>query len=212
MAVFAVHVYRAEQGRGYDMIGQMAKAKAIMEANGAVVSLWQPQVGGPAGTIAFVDAYDGPGSYGRTMDALTTSSDWQELIAEIVTAPTGTNVENYRLEDIDATIGMPTVPSTVIHQVWHRTVAGKALAHLGATATAIGHLNRLGAQARALRAVGRGSGDIVTLAGFEDFTHYGEFGEKIAVDEQWANFYGGLLTDPPADEVGSAMAVLIQLP
>ena len=211
MAVFAVHVYRADKGRGNDMVATMLRAKTIFEANGAVVSLWQAQLGGVAGSVAFVDAYDGMGTYGRCMDAVAKSEDFQALVQEIITKPSGTNVENYRLEDLDATLGLPTVLTTVLHQVVHRTIPGKAVAHLTATATAIGHLTRLGAQARAVRMVGRGAGGIATLAAFEDFTHYGEFGEKLAVDEQWNSFYAGLASDPPAEEIESGMATLIQL-
>ena len=211
MAVFAVHVYRPVPGRGLEMLGQMATAKAIFEANGAVVTAWQTLLGGEAGTIAFVDAYDGPGSYGRAMDAVAKSPEWQALLAEIMTNPSGVNVENYSLSDLDASVGLPTVPSGVLHQVLHRPSPGRIADFLGAQATAIGHLNRLGGQARGVRIIGRQSGGIATLLGFADMTHYGEFGEKIAVDEQWAMFQGSLAADPPGEELESGVAVLVDL-
>jgi hypothetical protein len=212
MAVFAVHVYRPNPGRAFDMLGQMARAKAIFESNGAIVTTWQPLVGGDAGTIAFVDAYDGPGSYGRTMDAISKSADWQALFAEITTNPTGVNLENYSLVDIDTTLGLPTVASRVLHQVLHRPTPGRMIDFLAAQATGIGHLNRLGGQARGMRVIGRQSAGIATLIGFEDMLHYGEFGEKIDVDEQWAMFQAGLAADPPGEELESGVAVAVDLP
>lgn len=212
MAVFAVHVYRPNPGRAFDMLGQMARAKVIFEANGAIVTTWQPLVGGDAGTVAFVDAYDGPGSYGRTMDAISKSSEWLALFAEINANPSAVNVENYSLTDLDSTLGLPTVPSRVLHQVVHRPAAGRAIDFLTAQATGIGHLTRLGGQARGMRIIGRQSAGIATLIGFEDMIHYGEFGEKIGVDEQWTMFQAGLATDPPAEELESGVAVAVDLP
>ena len=211
MAVFSVHVYRPLEGRAIDMLATMGRAKEIVEANGGICSIWQPITGGDAGTFAFVDAYDGAGSYGRTMDALRASDDFRALSIEIATKPSGVNVENFSLVDIDATLGLPTEPSTVLYQVVHRTIPGKAAAHMAATQTALEHLTRLGARARAMRVVGRGSG-VATVLGFSDYTHYGEFGEKIAVDEQWNAFFGGLAADPPAEETESSLAGLVQLP
>jgi hypothetical protein len=193
------------------MLGQMSRAKAIFESKGAIVTAWQPLIGGDAGTIAFVDAYDGPGSYGATMDAVAQSAEWQSLVAEITLNPTGTNVENYSLVDIDTTLGLPTVPSRVLHQVLHRPAAGRMIDFLTAQATGLGHLIRLGGQARGMRIVGRQSAGIATLIGFEDMTHYGQFGEKISVDEQWGMFQAGLATDPPGEELESGVAVMVDL-
>ena len=212
MAVFAVHVYRPNPGRAFDMLGQMARAKAIFEANGAIVTTWQALVGGDAGTVAFVDAYDGPGSYGRTMDAISKSADWQALFTEINTNPTGVNLENYSLYDVDSSLGLPTTASRVLHQVLHQPAPGRLVDFLGAQATALEHLTRLGGQARGMRIVGRRSGGIATIIGFEDMLHYGEFGEKIAVDEQWAMFQAGLAADPPGEELESGVAVAVDLP
>lgn len=212
MAVFSIHVFRPTLGRGLDMLGQMGRAKSILEGLGGRCSVWSPVSGGDAGTFAFVHAYDGQSTYGRTMDALDGSDDWQALIGEILTAPTGSNVENYVLTDLDATQGLPSTPATVLFQIAHRTLPGRTNDHMAAAQVAVGHLRRLGTEPRVMRSIGRNAGAISTLIGFEDFTHYGEFSEKLEVDEQWAGFMADLANDSPVEEVETGVARLVALP
>ena len=212
MAVFAVHTWRPVSGRAADLVASMTRAGAILEANGAVTSIWQPIAGGDAGTLAFVDAYDDQVAYGRTMDAIRTSADFQAFWAEALADPSGTNIENYVMSDFDATEGLPTEISRVLVTVVFRTTPGRLADHLAAQGTARSHLERLGARVRTVQAIGRADGTIGTLLGFEDFTHYGEFGAKLAVDEQWMTFWGGLAADPPAVQVESGIASLLELP
>ncbi len=212
MAVFSIHVFRPTLGRGLDLLGQMGRAKTILDGLGARCSVWSPVTGGDAGTFSFVQAFDGPSSYGRTMDALEGSDEWQALVVEIITAPTGSNLENYVLSDLDATQGLPTTPATVLFQIAHRTLPGRANDHMAAQQAAVGHLRRMGTEPRTMRSVGRNAGAISTLIGFEDFTHYGEFSEKIEVDEQWAGFMADLERNTPVEEVESGVARLVALP
>lgn len=212
MAVFSIHVYRPTLGRGLDLLGQMGRAKTILEGLGAGVTVWSPVTGGDAGTFAFVHAYDGPSTYGRTMDALDADDGWKAFVGEIVAAPAGSNVENYVLSDLDVTQGLPSTPATVLFQIAHRSRPGRADAHMAAQQVAVGHLRRLGTEPRTMRSIGRNPGAISTLIGFEDFTHYGEFSEKLEVDEQWAGFMADLAKDSPVEEVESGVARLVALP
>lgn len=190
----------------------MSRAKEIFEANGAVVSIWQPIAGGDAGTLAFVDAYEDAVAYGRAMDAIRTSADFQTFWAEALADPSGTNIENYTMSDLDPTEGLPTEISRVLLTVVFRTAPGRLADHLAAQATARTHLERLGAKVRSVQAVGRSAGTIGTLLGFEDFSHYGEFGAKFAVDEQWAGFWLDLASNPPAEQTESGISSLLELP
>lgn len=212
MAVFSIHTWRPLPGRAMDLVGSMTRAKQILESEGALVSLWQPIAGGEAGSISFVAAYEDATSYGRTMQAVSTSAAWQDFWTEAMANPSGTNLENYTMSDLDPTEGLPTVFSRVLAIASFATRPGRLVDHLAAQATARGHLERLGGQVRSVRTTGRGPGTITTLVGFEDFLHYGEFGDKFAVDEGWANFWLEIAADPPADEAESAVSTLLELP
>ena len=213
MAVFSIHTWRPVPGRGMDLVASMAQAKGILEANGAAgVSIWQPIAGGEAGTLDFVAAYADQAAHGATMQAISASADWQAFWAAAMADPSGTNVENFLLSDLDPTEGLPESPSKVLVAVEFKTRPGRLADHLASQATARGHLERLGGQVRTMQSFGRNPSGFTTLVGFEDFAHYGEFGAKFAVDEQWANFWVDLAADPPAEEVESTLLSLLELP
>lgn len=212
MAVFSVHTWRPLAGRAGDLIVSMTRAKTILEANGGIVTLWQPIAGGEAGTINFVVAYEDQVAYGKTMQAVGMSTEWQAFWADAMADPSGTNVENYLMNDLDMTEGLPGEYSRVLVAVAFKTRPGRLVDHLASQAAARGHLERLGGRVRTVQTIGRGEGTFTTLIGFEDFLHYGDFGAKFAVDEQWANFWVGLSSDPPAEQVESAVSALMELP
>jgi hypothetical protein len=194
------------------MIASMVRAQEILDAHGAVTSIWQPVSGGDAGSLAFVAAYDDSISYGRTMDALNASADFQAFWADIMINPSATNLENYTINDLDPSEGLPTVPSKVIVTVTFKTRPGRLVDHLTRQGQARQHLERLGGRVRTVQTLGTAPGTVSTMIGFDDFTHYGEFGAKLAVDEQWASWYTELAADPPAEEVDSSVASLLELP
>ena len=212
MAVFSVSVWKPVLGRTADLLADMARAKVIIEANGGICSAWQPTAGGIPGTLSFVIAYDGPGSYGRTTDALNASPEWQAFFTEAMANPSATNESNFILMDLDATEGLPTTASRVLVANAFESLPGRAADHVRAHYQARAHLTRLGAQVRIVQSTGTLPGAIGILSGFEDFTHYGEFGEKLAVDEQWASFMTGLGADPPGRQVDSQVSAQIDLP
>lgn len=212
MAVFSVHTWRPVPGRTMDLLGSMGQAKAILEANGAAVSLWQPLAGGEAGTITFVAAYSDAVAYGATMQALAASADWQTYWAGAMADPSGTNVENFLMTDLDPNEGLPTTPSKVLVAVAFKTRLGRLADHVASQAAARGHLERMGGQVRTVQTTGRNPGALTTLIGFEDFAHYGEFAAKFAVDEQWASFWLDVSSDPSAEEVESNLSALVEIP
>ena len=213
MAVFSVHAWRPLPGRAAQLMASMGRAKEILEANGGLVSIWQPIAGGEAGSLAFVVAYDDQIAYGRTMHAIGNSSDWQTFWAEAMADPSGTNLENYVMADLDPTEGLAAdAVVRVTLTATFRTRAGHLAEHQAAQATARKHLERLGGRVRNVQTIGRLPGTLTTLVGFEDFLHYGEFGAKLAIDEQWTNFMIGLAADPPAEQVESSIAVLFEPP
>jgi hypothetical protein len=126
--------------------------------------------------------------------------------------PTGTNVENFLMSDLDPAEGLPTKDSRVLIAVSFKTRPGRLADHLAHQAEAREHLQRLGAQVRSVQTIGRGPGTITTLVGLEDFAHYGEFSSKFAVDEKWAGFWLELSADPSAEEVESVLSARLDLP
>ena len=195
-----------------DLVGSMAQAKTILEANGAVVSLWQPLAGGEAGSIDFVAAYSDAAAYGATMQAVSTSADWQAYWTAAMADPSGTNLENFVMSDLDPNEGLPAKPSKVLAAVSFKTRPGRLADHLASQEKAREHLERLGGQVRTVQTIGRNPGGFTTLIGFEDFAHYGEFSSKFAIDEQWATFWLGLAGDPSAEEVESRLSAQLEIP
>lgn len=213
MALFSVHSFRPLPGRGVDLLTSMVEAKRILDANGAICSVWQPIAGGEAGTLSFVHAYSGLREYGRAQDRLRTNGEWQAfLIDKVMTNPSATNVENFQLADVDASEGLPTEPSTVLFSTVFRTNPGCLLQHLTAQATARAHLTRLGGRVRTVSTTGRDAGCYTTLIGFEDYEHYAEFGEKLAVDEMFQSFWIEVNQNPPAHQTETQVAALVELP
>lgn len=212
MAVFSVHTWRPAPGRAMDLVGSMAQAKTILEANGAIVSLWQPLAGGEAGSIDFVASYSDAAAYSATMQAVAASADWLTYWTAAMADPSGSNLENFLMSDLDPTEGLPANPSRVLAAASFKTRPGRLADHIASQDTARGHLERLGGQVRSVRTVGRSPGAFTTLMGFEDFAHYGEFASKLAVDEQWATFWLEMSSDPPAEEVESRLSTQLELP
>ncbi|MFP5256511.1 MAG: hypothetical protein ACLGI8_11770 [Acidimicrobiia bacterium] len=212
MAVFSIHTWRPVAGRAADLLANMSRAGEIFTSMGGAPSIWQPISGAEAGTLTFSVAYPDQLAYGQTMAQLTTNAEWQAFWADALSDPSGVNVENYVLSDLDPSEGLPEEPSRVIYLNEYRTAPGRLADHLTAQAAARAHLERLGARVRSMRSIGRGASCITTLLGFDDFAAYGEFGAKFGVDEQWAGFWMELAADPPAEEVSSAVASLVELP
>ena len=195
-----------------DLVASMAQAKTILEANGAVVSLWQPLAGGEAGSIDFVAGYSDAVAYGATMQAVSTSADWQTYWTAAMADPSGTNLENFVMSDLDPTEGLPAAPSKVLAMASFQTRPGRLADHIASQDKARGHLERLGGQVRTVQTIGRNPGSFTTLVGFEDFAHYGEFSGKFAIDEQWASFWLDLAADPPAEQVESRLSAQLEIP
>lgn len=212
MAVFSVHSYRPIGGRAADLVASMTRAGEILGAHGGAPSIWQPIAGGDAGALVFSVAYDDQQAYGRAMQAILADPVWQEFWMGVLADPSGANVENYLLADLDPTEGLPTEVSRVLYLTSFRTVPGRLADHLTAQGTARKHLERLGGRVRTVQAIGRAPSTIGTMIGFDGFEHYGEFGAKFAVDEQWATFWMGLSADPPAEQVETAVAALLEPP
>jgi len=212
MAVFSIHTWRPVAGRAADLLGNMTRAGEIFTSMGGAPSIWQTISGGDAGTLTFSVGYGDQIAYGQTMAKLASNAEWQAFWADALSDPSGVNVENYVLSDLDPTEGLPTEISRVLYLNEYRTVRGRLADHLTAQATARSHLERLGARVRSMQAIGRAPGCVSTLLGFDDFAAYGEFGAKFGVDEQWATFWMDMASDPPAEEVSSAVASLVEPP
>jgi hypothetical protein len=211
MAVFSISTWRAVPGRATDLLGSMIQAKKILEANGAVVRAWQPLAGGEAGSINFVAAYPDHVAYGTTMQAMDASAEWQTFWTHAMADPSGVNVENMVMYDLDPHQGLPAKDSRVLLATSFRTRPGRLGDHLAHQAAALVHLQRLGAQVRTLQSIGRNSGSITTFLGFEDFAHYGEFSAKFEIDEQWGAFWLDLATDPSAEQGESILSSRLDL-
>jgi|GEM_PF-924302 hypothetical protein len=212
MAVFSIHTWRPVARRAADLLGSMTRAGEIFTKMGGAPSIWQSMAGAEAGALTFSVGYDDQLAYGQTMAKMSTNAEWQAFWADALADPSGVNVENYVLSDLDPTEGLPQEISRVLYLNEYRTVPGRLADHLTAQATARTHLERLGARVRSMRSIGRGPSCITTLLGFDDFAAYGEFGAKFDVDEQWATFWMDLASDPPAEEVSSAVASLVEPP
>jgi hypothetical protein len=212
MAVVSVHTWRPVPGRAMDLVASMAQAKTILEANGAVVSLWQPLAGGQAGSIDFVAAYSDVAAYGATMQSVAASGDWQTYWTAAMADPSGVNLENVLMSDLDPSEGLPVTPSKVLAVATFKTRPGRLTDHLASQDKARGHLERLGGQVRTVQTIGRNPGSFTTLIGFEDFAHYGEFASKFAIDEQWAAFWLDVASDPSAEEIESRLSTQLEIP
>ena len=86
------------------------------------------------------------------------------------------------------------------------TRPGRLADQLAAGAEAVGHMRRIGLQPMQLQPIAGGDiGSIVFAINHPDNAAYAAGTQKLQADEQWQAFWGGLMADPPADQVESTL-------
>ena len=211
MAVTSVHTFRTRPGRVAEHVSLTLEACALLQGKGLRVAAFQPIAGGEAGTILVTGAYDDFRDYAATEVRLNADSDWQAFMARAIEADAAEPAGIALLADVDPSYVVPTdvALGALSAYIW-RPRAGKGAAFLGDVTTGVGHINRLGARTRVLQSVIGGlPGSIAVTIGFEDLAHFGEFNDKLAVDEQWQAFWVGLMGDPSGELLDSGLYVPI---
>jgi hypothetical protein len=212
MPVFSTHIYRAFPGRALDLLADAAEAKQLIEKHGGVVTAWRPAAGGTADAITIAVYYADHASYGRIGDALQNDPEMQTFWARVYANPSGENIGNVVLTDLDPLAGPPEIDAKVLLTFTFRTLPGRLRDHLARAGEARAHLERLGARVRQVQAIGGQPNCITTILAFEDGIHYGECMDKLGVDEQFQVFWDSMSADPPAEEVDSSLSTRVELP
>jgi hypothetical protein len=83
MAVATVHSFRIKPGRLQDVLSVVSEARKIHERLGGRVRVWQPAIGGEAGSVAYVIEHDDMTAYGAFTDKLLSDSEWQALTQRV---------------------------------------------------------------------------------------------------------------------------------
>jgi hypothetical protein len=210
MAVVAVYTFRTRPGRFAEHVAITAEGCALGVAQGVRVAAYAPLVGGEPGSIIVAASHDDFSSYAAAQARLDAAPEFQAFMNRALSSDVAEDIGSTLLADTDPTFVAPAdAPGVLSAYVW-RPRPGKAAAFLGDVATATGHITRLGGRTRVMQTVlGGDPMTILVSVGFDDLAHYGEFNDKLGVDEQWQAFWINAMSDPTGDLVRSGLYVPI---
>lgn len=209
MAVVATYSFEARPGRFPDHLEKAVEAQSVLRELGLAALALQPVVGGRGDELMMIVQHDDMASYTQSLQRFQTEERWLEWYAAYRSADIATPIETSVLTDLDPTYHPPAdrVLGCVSATMW-RPYNGRAGDFLGQVDAGIKHIARLGGAPRVLRtAIGGLPLTTGVSIAFEDVAHYGEFADKAGVDEQWNTFWAGVMADPTADLVLSALLV-----
>jgi len=87
-----------------------------------------------------------------------------------------------------------------------RTLPDQGMAHMAASAEAVGHLRRLGRAAVALQPVAGGDvGSMLTTVTYADNADWATSMQRVLADEGWQEFWARVSVDQPAEQVESSI-------
>ena len=211
MAVVSVHTFRTRPGRLAEHVALTIEGCELLVQKGLQVGALQPIAGGEQGTIIIASSHDDFRDYAAEETRVNADPEFQAFLARAMASDAAEPVDVALLADTDPTYVVPTdAPLGALSTYIWRPRPGKALAFVEHVATAVGHCSRVGARTRVMQSViGGEPASILFSLGFEDLAHFGEFNDKLAVDEQWQAFWAGVMADPSGELLRSGLYVPI---
>ncbi len=100
MAVVNVTVWRPQDGRAAEFLGQVAQAKKIHERLGGRVRVLQASIGPNPFTVHYVVEHDDERAFGEFMGKMASDQEWQSFWAGALTNPSAQPLEGSLLADM----------------------------------------------------------------------------------------------------------------
>jgi hypothetical protein len=207
MGIVTLHGFKTESGRTADHMASTAEAVTHLRRLGLRAVALQPIAGGDIGTISVSVNYESNADHVASIQRVQADAGWQDFWARSSAAGASQPVESSVFSDIDTSFQPNTDrPMGVILATQWRARPGRLADLVGAVMTSTPHIERMGGNPRAMQSViGRHPMTLLTSITFGDLDSYGEYGDKLATDAQWQEFWADTVADPPADLIRSGV-------
>ena len=211
MAVATINRFRTLPGRLADHLAASAEATGHLNRLGVQSMTLQAVAGGDVGSIATLSQYASNADWAAAMGRVLADEQWQEFWGRVTADQPAEQVESSILSDVDPNFAPdPDRQVGVISATQWRAKPGRVADFMGSVITSVGHIQRLGGQARVMQSL-IGQHPITTTVGlsFPDLDAYGAFTDAAGTDEEFQTYWAGVGADPTADIVRSGIYLVI---
>lgn len=207
MGLVSIHVFRTLPGKQAEHLQRTDEARQLLQELGLQAFTLVPIAGTDVGSLATVVQYSDNREYTQSLQRVQADERWQAFYAAAMSEPTAEQVEVSLFNDTDPTYAPPSDrPLGVLQSTQWRANPGRLGDFMQNVAGAKGHIERLGGSVRTLQCMtGRFPMTAAVSVTFEDLDHFGEYGDKLAADEQWQNYWAGVMADPTANLIRSGI-------
>jgi len=211
MGLVSIHVFRTLPGKQAEHLQRTEEARQLLQELGLQAFTLMPIAGSDVGSLATVVQYSDNREYVRELQRIQADERWQAFYASAMSEPIAELIEVSLFSDADPTYAPATDrPLGVLQSTQWRANPGRLGDFMQNVATAKGHIERLGGTVRTMQCMtGRLPMTTAVSVTFEDLDHFGEYGDKLAADEQWQNYWASVLADPSANLVRSGIFQII---
>jgi hypothetical protein len=171
----------------------------------------QTLVGSDVGVISTAINFANYADFAAGVGAIGADAEWQAFWARAAQAGSAVQVESSLFADIDSGFQpSPDRPMGVIMATQWQARSGRLMDFMGNVMTSIPHVERLGGTTRVLQSL-LGAHPMTTLVttSFADMDAYGAYSDKVTADQEFQQFWAGVMTDPTADLVRTSLMMNI---
>ncbi len=200
MALTSVHLFRTMPGHLVEHRTRTDEARVLLQELGVTAVTIEPIAGTDANVLGTVVQYADNREYASTTQRIRADERWQAFYADAMSTGAAEPVESSLFQDLDPTHAPAADrPMGVIQATQWRPNPGRMGGFIEHVGMVTKHIERLGGSVRVMQSM-FGAQPLTALVSvtFEDLDHFGEYGDKLAVDEQFQNAWGEVMTDPTA--------------
>jgi hypothetical protein len=207
MAVVTLNGFRTNPGRLADHMAASAEAHGHLTRMGLQAATLQSVAGSDVGVTATIINYANNAAHAAAMEAIAADEAFMEYWMRVAHEGAAVPVESSILQDVDPSWEPPADrPLGVILGIQWRAKPGRLMDFLGHVAEAVPHIERLGGAVRTMQClVGAHPMTVMVSTSFADMAAYGAYSDSVAVDQQFQEFWAGVMSDPTADIVRSGV-------
>lgn len=205
MGVVSVYSFRTLPGGYARHVEAAEEARQRLQGLGVAAFTLTPLAGSFTGEIATVLNHADNASWAADMAKVQADEGWQEFYLRVMAEGFAEQTEASIYVDLDPTF-VPAADrplGAMVATQW-RPMPGRAGDLLAHIEQAHPHIERLGGGFRAMNCMQGAEPMTMTVSiTFEDLEHLAEYNDKLAVDEQFATYWAGIMANPSAALVRS---------
>ena len=191
--VIEVFQWKALQGKGAELLQSMVEASEIHTELGAVVNIYQRDVGSSYQGASYVLRWDDPVSWAASREKAATSPKLAKFFQRVSRKPSGELVASIEGINLDPSVKSDSFGNVKVLRVYVWDPApGKTQKLLENFVTAERIHESLGARVESYAEGIGGTGNYHYTMGFESWTSLADFFIKLSTNEEWAAFQASL--------------------